>query len=164
MNDENDIRYLNEALILIQRFHTAFGNMFPHAGLLQIGGSRKFKNIVTDIQSNVDRCGLFSRDPNVSALWREAYSLLSRLKSNSKRLSDNDINSIAITLYFTSGLAWNHVVWKSQITPVSDKRYSQIEPLPILCKMTNRKCDESPDLDKILNVLLAELPSLARRS
>jgi hypothetical protein len=172
MNAASKEQLCNELLILNQRVHTAFGDMFPHAGLLQIGGSRRFiqksyvahlKKIITDILVILQRCDLSEPMAKTSKLWNEIIALLTRLELHSESMSDDDINSIAITLYFASGAMWNYLVEKLGITPVPDRRYLHIEPFPILLKMTNRiNNPKISDLSCTIELLLTEIPSLAR--
>jgi len=173
MKTESKIQFYNEVLTLNQRVHTAFGDMFPHAGLLQIGGSRKFmqkaylshlKKIITEILSILGKCDASEPVAKTVKLWNEIVDLLSRLELHSDNFSDNDINGIAVTLYFASGTIWNYLVEKLQITPVPDKRYVLVEPVPVLLKMTN-KCDGpfANVLDNAIDSLIVEIHSLGSR-
>ena len=173
MNDISKIQRYNDVLTLIQRVHTAFGDMYPHAGLVHVGGSRKFirkpfldqlKKVITNIRSILDLCDLSEYNLKVSNLWSEISALLTRLELNSTNMDDNEINSAAVTLYFASGIAWNYIVKKSQVTPVPDDKYLQIEPVPILLKMYNRLSDQvNVDLDSIIDLLMEQMSLLANR-
>jgi hypothetical protein len=109
-------------------------------------------------------CGPFESNAKVSKVWSEIVDLLSRLELNSPSLSDTEINSIAITLYFSSGVMWHYLVDTFQITPVPDRKYLRIEPIPVLLQITNRTNNDSGiDINKIIDLLIEEIHSLAVR-
>lgn len=103
----------SEIFDLIERCHTILADLFPHEGLLAIGGSRVFvrtnlfvvlKKCIGDIRGS-----LAKTDPAgiVALFWNRAADLVDKMEKKNTEENSNDINEAARLLYFGSGLTWN---------------------------------------------------------
>lgn len=168
------------ALVLeqLERCHTALADFFPHAGLLEIGGSKsllgsRLMPVIRDCVTRVCQSlsllhenspEVFSAKQQLSELWSSGLALLERLNKTDTKVAASEVNEAARLLYLVSGTTWHYLCGLTPDVPAHNPQYVQIEPMrPLLqrCGYDGRLTSDN-NLKQLVQLLRTKLDACLR--
>lgn len=96
----------------IARLHVIFTSIFPHAGLIAVGGaiifseSKELVQISRLVKKVENWCKHNSADVQVTQLWRQTYGMLSRVIASGKKSPAAEVGTAFKLLFATSGVMY----------------------------------------------------------
>ena len=162
----------------LERCHTAMGDFFPHAGLLEVGGSKALlsMSIMPVLQDCTTRVResllcLHESPPEMGSaklqmldLWSSVIGLLKRLRRVGSEREAAEVNEAATLLYLACGTSWNYLCGLAPGEPPHNPQYVTVEPMLPLLKRCGRKSRAETDVDprQLAQRLTVELDACLR--
>ena len=174
----NPTEQITPVLEQLERCHTAMADFFPHAGLLEIGGSKsllgsRLMPVIRECATSV--CQSLSRLPEtspevlsaklqLSELWSSVLGLLERLDKADSKFGASEVNEAARLLYLTSGTTWHYLCGLTPDEPLHNPQYVKIEPMLPLLKRCGREANLTAETNpkQLVDLLHAQINACLR--
>lgn len=157
MNANEQIRVAFEE---VERCHTLLADFFPHAGMLELGGSKSL--LGTRLMPVLQDCAIRVRDAllrldesppdarivklHLLEVWLSMIGLLERLSKSNSKHEAAEVNNAARLLYLASGTSWNYLRGLAPGEPPHNPQYIRVEPMLPLLKRCGRESEEKADV------------------